>query len=470
MKKRRWVHFGRFGTRAGRCGIRRRDLQFQHAECPFFGPDHDKFVRGAGARISQWTPGRAEAHDLSASALTEAWRRPCPPLREPALAAWSIRPPPARSTAIYSRPWLKPMSRPRRATNDYEFIRRVTLDLTGPHPDGQPSDQLCQRTPRPTSVRSTSRLCLQSAVGRQVDHVLRRFPSEQLPQHADRALSGGVAAFNTYIRNSLTSNKPYDQMAREIIAATGTDSYTQGELNWLVGGVVTGGPMQDIWDQQTANIADTFLGIAHVNCLLCHNGRGHLDALSLWGAQTTRQQAWGLSSFLSHTDTSPRDHRFATATSITGASPTTRARRELSAEHHHRQPAGRASRSARLKNIAPTYMFSGQTPTAGENYRAALARIVTSDFQFARATVNYMWAQFLRRGTGGSAGSVRSAAARSGQSAHRAWPRSDSLAAAALESAVAERAGAGFRQQQLRPEVADARDREFAGLSAFVPL
>jgi len=49
--------------------------------------------------------------------------------------------------------------------------------------------------------------------------------------------------------------------------------------------------------------SDTFLGIAHVNCLLCHNGRGHLDSLSLWGYYTTRQQAWGMASFMSRTAT-----------------------------------------------------------------------------------------------------------------------------------------------------------------------
>ncbi len=49
--------------------------------------------------------------------------------------------------------------------------------------------------------------------------------------------------------------------------------------------MITGGPNQDIMDSMTANVFDTFLGISHVNCLLCHNGRGHLDTLSLWGSQ-----------------------------------------------------------------------------------------------------------------------------------------------------------------------------------------
>ena len=55
-------------------------------------------------------------------------------------------------------------------------------------------------------------------------------------------------------------------------------------------------------DQMTSFVFETFLGITHVDCLLCHNGRGHLDQLSLWGTETTRYQAWQMASYLSHTD------------------------------------------------------------------------------------------------------------------------------------------------------------------------
>src|SRR5581483_11130456 len=48
--------------------------------------------------------------------------------------------------------------------------------------------------------------------------------------------------------------------------------------------------------------------------------------------------------------------------------------------------------------VPPQYIFNGDTPKAGESYRAALARNVTGDFQFARAAVNYLWAQFFGRG------------------------------------------------------------------------
>src|SRR5260370_7837581 len=92
-------------------------------------------------------------------------------------------------------------------------------------------------------------------------------------------------------------------MANELIAARGENGGVQGELNWLEGARVIGNPQQDNIDQEAANVAETFLGISHMNCVLCHNGRGHLDSLSLWGSSMTRPQAWSFASFMSHTTT-----------------------------------------------------------------------------------------------------------------------------------------------------------------------
>jgi hypothetical protein len=44
------------------------------------------------------------------------------------------------------------------------------------------------------------------------------------------------------------------------------------------------------------------------------------------------------------------------------------------------------------------YIFNNSKPNSGENYRVALARMITADPQFARAAVNYIWAQFFGRG------------------------------------------------------------------------
>ena len=113
----------------------------------------------------------------------------------------------------------------------------------------------------------------------------------------------GRNAFYKWIHDSLAANKPYNQMATELISAATTNTYNDGAANWMLNGYITGGPTQDIMDQATSFVFDTFLGISHVNCLLCHNGRGHLDQLSLWGTRrrairrgslrrTCRTRAW----------------------------------------------------------------------------------------------------------------------------------------------------------------------------------
>src|SRR5260370_2204728 len=147
-----------------------------------------------------------------------------------------------------------------------------------------------------------------------------------------------------------------------------------------------------------ANIATTFLGLSNLNCLECHNGRGHLDSLNLWGAQTTRIQDRGMAAFLSHTPSPGRTPVTQGNNNIYYWSVTDNLRaadyflNTLTGNRPARQPV------SKVTNVAPTYMFGGQSPAPGSNYRAALAQDITADFQFARAAVNYMWAQFFGLG------------------------------------------------------------------------
>src|SRR5262249_41749465 len=88
----------------------------------------------------------------------------------------------------------------------------------------------------------------------------------------------------------------------ELITSAAENNLNNGLINFLIGSDIPGAfPIQDSIDQMTVGVSATFLGIAHMDCLLCHNGRGHLDTLNLWASQTTRFQAWQLASFLSHT-------------------------------------------------------------------------------------------------------------------------------------------------------------------------
>lgn len=284
-------------------------------------------------------------------------------------------------------------------TNDFEFIRRVTLDLSG-------------RIPTPTRVQSFVADVSSDKRAKLIDELLAKpeyvdkwtmFLGDLLKNNSRNTqvsrFPNGTKAFYTYIKNAIAANKPYDQMAREMIAAQGSDSYTQGELNFLVGAVVTGGPVQDVFDAQTVAVFQTFLGLAHVNCILCHNGRGHLDSLSLWGSTATRTQGWQLASFLSHTQTSrtPVSGAPAGTPYYWGLEDNTRYRTDYTLNTTTGNRPTRAATSTQ-RTVAPVYVFNGRKPSAGENYRTVLAREVTADFQFARASVNYVWAEMFGKG------------------------------------------------------------------------
>ena len=51
-----------------------------------------------------------------------------------------------------------------------------------------------------------------------------------------------------------------------------------------------------------------------------------------------------------------------------------------------------------VSTVQPSYIFNGGGVNQGENRRQAMARHVTSDFQFARAAVNYIWEKMMVEG------------------------------------------------------------------------
>jgi len=355
-----------------------------HPECSYFGPGSERFQPKLRANISRPFPAIARQTDQTArkAAFTNS--------NQPNLI----------DQYIYADLQANNIT-PAGLTTDFEFIRRLTLDLTGRIPT---SDRLIQFIASSDPQRRAALIDELLARPEWVDKWTMFFGDLYKNTARNTQVTirpEGRNAFYKYIHDSLAANKPYNQIATEIIAAQGANSFDQsnGQMNYLPLGIVGGGPSQDIFDNQTANIADQFLGIAHVNCLLCHNGHGHLDALSLWASQTTRVQAWGLSAFLAHTWTrsiaTPKDPNNQNASYNYYSLDKYTADYRLnttSGNRPVRQPIGSVTA------ITPSYLFGGQTPAKGEDYRVALARYVTSDFQFARAAVNYMWAAFFGQG------------------------------------------------------------------------
>lgn len=362
------------------------ELGVQHAECALFGPEGEQF---RSSKRNKWALSALTAEVTAHLGTT---RSKAAPGAGPALAQGSI------DTHIFkaiSDAGVTPAAR----TNDYEFIRRATLDLVGRVPT---FDRLAEFTgDRAVDKRAKyidELLASPEWVDKWTMYFGDFFENTEFNTQV-RTYPEGRNAYQKYIKNSLAANKQYDAMVREMIAASGENTWEQGELNWFVLGFMGGGPTQDIADLQASIAAEKFLGLAHENCVLCHDGRRHLDGLSYWGVGETRREGWELAAFFAKSQMT----RVPVANAVNGQPYYYRvldrpaiadyALNTTTGNRPARQPIGT------LRNVAPNYPFGeGGKPRSGESYRAALGRLITADIQFARATVNFFWKQFFGRG------------------------------------------------------------------------
>jgi hypothetical protein len=376
-------------------------IQYAEPDCPFFGPDRERFFTDALRRKS----GMAAVRRLSATTDAVGKMLGFVPGGsrtynfDQTHTAGSID---SYIFADFQSNGITPAAK----TTDWEFVRRVTLDLTGRIPAVDRVLTFVADTAPDKRARLVEDLI---AKPEWADKWTMYFGdlyqnTSNRPSTGVNRFAAGRNAFYAWIKDSLAKDKPYNQMATELIAASTDNTYNDGPSNYLVGSVVTMGPTQDIMDQMAAGAFDTFLGMTHVNCLLCHNGRGHLDGINLWAANATRYQAWQLASHLSRTSAAriqdPANSNVSYWNLLNN-------QRNFTTDYTLNTLTG--NRPARVApngckagqpcyTVPPQYVFSGASPKPGEDYRVALARNITGDVQFARATVNYLWAYFFGRG------------------------------------------------------------------------
>jgi hypothetical protein len=276
---------------------------------------------------------------------------------------------------------------------DEEYIRRAMLDLSGRIPSAENIESfLADTNPSKRDLLVDSLIGTPEFVDKWTMFFGDLFKVNANASNVNRFIPGRDA-FYLYIRAAIAANKPYDQMARELIAGTG-DSFVDGNANWAVGNIVPMGPAQDTYDGHAVNLAGMFLGINAVDCLLCHDGARHLDEVNLWGARQTRQNMWGLSAYFAQTrmqrqviSVTPNLAKFMVLDAVGEYNLNT-----TTGNRSPRQPIGGVNR------ISPKNPFSADPDAGiapGETRRQAIARQITADPQFSRAAVNYIWEKFM---------------------------------------------------------------------------
>lgn len=360
-----------------------------HPECSLFGEKRERFLRG-GLDGRLFEPGRTQ----SLSELTEQVVNALPGGTAPSRSrSGSLRGTAPENydneidTHIFGT--LRRLGiAPAGLSTDQEFLRRVTLDLTGRIPTAQAVIEFLA-DPRPDKRTQWIEGLLETSewADKWAMFYGDLFRNTVNTAHLNR-YQPARDAFHYYLLDSLRQNKPYHEMVREMIA-DGGNTWEVGQANFTLGGRTTGGPVQDTYDTQAVNVATAFLGITHLDCILCHDGAGRLDSLSLWGANAKRADAWGMAAFFARTSLTIPAGNDARPWSVNDLA---------SGNYNLNTTSGNRPNRRAIDGrtfVTPTYMFGGGQPNPGENWRAALARLVISDFQFARATVNYIWRKFM---------------------------------------------------------------------------
>ncbi len=280
--------------------------------------------------------------------------------------------------------------------SDAEYLRRVSLDLGGRLPDPAAIRKFVD-DPDPAKREKVIDTMLVTSTKTVTAKPSTPFLDRWTYFFADllrvnNLLGGGRALFHQHIYNFLTANQPYDAFVRELLTASTRSNHYSAPVNYLVRFYI------DLPDQITISHEDTydewaihstrmFLGV-NVECISCHDGKGHLEKINTWLAGKKRSDVWRQAAFFSKVKM-------------------VRAYGDLWDEFvvdnggKGRYDTSSASviRPRRFaQDTTPAFLLTGEHPQPNEDPREAYARMLTGDPQFARATVNLIWAELFGLG------------------------------------------------------------------------
>ncbi|HEY2091643.1 MAG TPA: DUF1549 domain-containing protein [Thermoanaerobaculia bacterium] len=284
---------------------------------------------------------------------------------------------------------------PTTLSSDAEFLRRISLDLTGQVPDSATVVAFINDKTADKRAKKIDELLASDAFVDRWTMWFGDLVQNVTVSNNAREFYLGRNAYYAFIKAEWKNGVPYDQLVRSVIAGKG-DSFATGNANFVVRQLQNNGPIQDTYDNLATQSGERFLGMPLL-CLSCHNGIGHLELVNQYLKTKNRSDLWGMSAFFSRTRaqgqkyTDPNNPnanltKFIVSDNTTGSY-------QLNTDSGNKTPRQPLANGATVVN--PTYMFTGETPRSGEAYRDAYGRMLTADRQFARAAVNYIWREMF---------------------------------------------------------------------------
>lgn len=251
---------------------------------------------------------------------------------------------------------------PSERSSDLEFLRRVCLDLTGTLPPPERVREfIADKDPRKRGRLID--ILLNSP--EYVDYWGFRFGDLLRATYVTSNNTKATRAYQRWINESIATNKPYDQMARERIAAQGFSAPARNF--YYISELTTP-------DVLMPELIRLFMG-RRIECAQCHS-----HPFETW----SQDQYWGLAAFFAGY-TEVRDGTL--IVDVLGGG-------------HMDQPKEMTVTNPRTKaKVAPAFLDGTKLPeTAWRDPRLHLANWVTSHPHFAEATANRLWSFFFGRG------------------------------------------------------------------------
>jgi hypothetical protein len=285
-----------------------------------------------------------------------------------------------------SERWESEGLKPAPSADDYEYFRRLSLDLRGaiPAPD---EIRKFAADPDPARREKTVDAWLRSEAfatwwARRWADDLTLYPTGKVRFVHD--------AFREWIRDAVRSNMPYDRFVKRMLTAKGPS-----DLDPAVGFLASG--LFNAKEEGTKDIVErtarVFLGM-QIRCAECHD-----HPFDDW----TREDFIGMAAFFwqARSEVSAGGGK-EPQTGMIVDDPTRGepgiAAAQKAVKKPEDQPKGAKTPAAPKQNVGPRYKSTGEGVGENESRRAAFARILTADRQFARAAVNRHWGLLLGRG------------------------------------------------------------------------
>jgi hypothetical protein len=245
-------------------------------------------------------------------------------------------------------------------SGDEEFLRRVCLDLTGTLP---PPERVRAFTADRDPDKRDKLIEALLDSPQYVDFWTYRFADLFRVNHSSLQKLKRTHLYLEWVRLSIAANKPYDQIARERIAAQGYGGPTSHV--YRVGDFIA--PQEIMAEEMRV------FGGVRLECAQCHN-----HPFEAW----SQDQFWGLAAFFGQMTVAGNDS-------------------DGLLIDFPRTPLPRTLTHPRTKQpVKPAFLDGRQPACEPADLRMALAKWLTAPDNpyFARAAVNRMWGYFFGRG------------------------------------------------------------------------